>query len=131
MEKIKLGSGKELELITCGILTDAKTATIKFLPGEDSLDTLNDLLTSTAETNKMTLLSEGGEEQAIYNNYTELQSIRQDLAATVGYTEMDGEQTPVTGRLVTAVLHKPDTTEQRITSLEETVDTLVMESLGL
>lgn len=133
MEKIKLGSGKELTLIVCGILTVKDTVTLKFLPGEGSLaslDSLNTLLMDQDETKKMTLLSESGEELAIYNGYTKLQSIGQELDAVVGYTQ-DQKQTPITGKLVTAVLCKPDQTDQRLTSLEETVDTLVMESLGM
>lgn len=130
MEKIKLGSGKVLELIVCGILADSKTVTIKFLPGEDSLDMLNTLLLSESETSKMTLLSGENEELAIYNGYTLLQSIRQELDAVIGYTQNE-EQEAITGKLVTVVLVKPDQTDQRLTSLEETVDTLVLESLGL
>lgn len=78
----------------------------------------------------MTLLSESGDELAIYNGYTQLQSIGQELNAMIGYTQ-DESQTPITGKLVTAVLRKPNETEMRLTSLEETVDTLVMESLGM
>lgn len=130
MEKIKLGSGKELNLIVCGIIADTQTVTMKFVPGNDSLDTLNSILMDTAKTEKMTLLSESGDELAIYNGYTQLHSIGQELDAVIGYTQ-DEMQTPVTGKLVTAVLRKPDATEMRLTSLEETVDTLVMESLGM
>lgn len=119
MEKIKLnGSGKELELIVCGILADTEKLTIKFLPGEESLDSLNTLLSDSAETGKMTLISESGESLAIYNGFTKLQSISQELEAVIGYAQ-DEEQTQITGKLVTAVLYKPDQTEQRLASLEE------------
>lgn len=117
MEKIKLNSGKELELIVCGIIADAQTVTIKFLPGADNLDTLNTLLMDTTETDKMILLSEGGEQLAVYNGYTQLQSITQELDAVTGYTQ-DEEQATITGKLVTAVLQKPDRTEQRLESAE-------------
>ena len=130
MEKIKLNSGKELELIVCGIIADENTVTIKFLPGADSLDDLNTILTDPANTSKITLLSDSGDELQIFNGHTELQSISQEMDAVIGYTQ-DEEQEPITGKLVTAVLRKPDETKQRLTSLEETVDTLVMESLGL
>lgn len=120
MEKIKLGSGKELELIVCGILAAKDTVTLKFLPGEDSLDTLNTLLSDPAETGKMVLLSEDGEETAIYSGYTGLTSIAMETGAVVGYTQ-DTDQAPVTGKLVTAVLCKPDETAQRLASLEQQV----------
>ena len=130
MEKIKLNSGKELPIITCGILVDTGKVTLQFLPGEDSLDTLNTLLSDLEVTSKMTLLSESGDELMILNGYTKLVRISQEMDAVIGYAA-DEEQEPITGKLVTAVLSKPDATEQRLTSLEETVDTLVMESLGL
>lgn len=130
MEKIKLGSGKELELIVCGIIGDAEKVSMQFLPGEDSLDDLFSLLSDVEETGMMKLLSETGEELRIFSGYTVLQSIGQELDAVIGYTQ-DAHETPITGKLVTAVLRKPDQTEARLTSLEETVDTLVMESLGL
>lgn len=130
MEKIKMGSGKELELIVCGINVTNDKATIKFLPGVDTLDGINTLLSDQTETNKMILLSEVGEELAIYNGYTNLCSISVETDAVIGYTQ-DDEQTPITGKLVTAVLRQPNMTEQRLASLEETVDTLVMESLGM
>ncbi len=130
MEKIKLGSGKELDLIVCGIMADEQTVTIKFVPGSDSLDTLNSILMDTSETEKMTLLSESGDELAIYNGYTQMQSISQELNAVIGY-QQDRAQSPIFGKLVTATIRKPNRTESRLTSLEETVDTLVMESLGM
>ena len=130
MEKIKLNSGKELPIITCGILVDAKKVTLQFLPGEDSLDALNTLLSDKEATKKMTLLSESGDELRIMNGYTRLESISQEMDAVIGYTQ-DEAQEPITGKLVTVTLRKPDETDQRLTSLEETVDTLVMESLGL
>lgn len=117
MEKIKLGSGKELELIVCGILAAKDTVTLKFLPGEDSLGDINDLMLDTTETTKMTLLSENGEELAIYNGYTQLQSITQELDGMIGYTQ-DKEPEPVTGKLVTVILAKPDNTQQRLESAE-------------
>ena len=100
------------------------------MPGEDSLDDLFSLLSDVEETGMMKLLSETGEELRIFSGYTVLQSIGQELDAVIGYTQ-DEHETPITGKLVTAVLRKPDQTEARLTSLEETVDTLVMESLGL
>ena len=117
MEKIKLGSGKELELVICGIITDSKKVIIKFLPGEDSLDMLNTLLMSEEETTKMKLLSESGDELAIYNGYTRLESIGQELNAVIRCTQ-DEIQESTTGKLVTAVLSKQDDTEVRLDAIE-------------
>lgn len=130
MEKIKLMSGKELMIIVCGVLAAKDTITIKFLPGSDTLDVLNDLLSNPTETGRMILLSDAGEELAIYVGYTELASISLETDAVISYTQ-EAEQDPIIGKLVTVVLRKPDQITQRVTALEEAVDTLVMESLGL
>lgn len=71
----------------------------------------------------MILLSESGEELAIYNGYTQLQSITQELDAVIGYTQ-DEEQEVISGKLVTVILAKPDQTDQRITSVEGQVTDL-------
>ncbi|MDO4324062.1 MAG: hypothetical protein Q4C61_16235 [Lachnospiraceae bacterium] len=120
MEKIVLGSGKELEIITCGILADKEKVTIKFLPGEDSLSGLNEIFLSADETKIMTLLSENREPLAVYNGYTGLQSISQEMEAAIGYTHDEG-QAQITGKLVTVVLCKPDRTERRLASVEDQV----------
>lgn len=120
MEKLKLGSGKELELIVCGIMAVKDAVTIKFLPGNDTLDKLNTLLSDPAETGKLILLSESGEELAIYSDYTELDNISVERNAVIGYTQ-DEEQAPISGRLVTATLSKVDKTEKRIAALEQQI----------
>lgn len=131
MEKIKLGSGKELHLIVCGILADNEKVTLKFTPDEgDTLDGYNTLLSAASETKKLMLLSESNEQLSIYDGYTELSSIEAKTETVIGYSE-DEQHTPITGRVITAVLKKPDKTERRLTALEDTVDTLVMENLGV
>lgn len=120
MEKIKLGSGKELELITCGVVALQDAVTIKFLPGTDTLDAVNTLLSDHSETNKLILLSEADEELAIYAGYKELASISMEPDAVIGYTQ-DADQTPIKGKLITAVLRKPDQIIQRVIALEKQV----------
>lgn len=54
------------------------------------------------------------------------------MEVIVDYTQdVDGNQMPVTGVAIVVELQRPDETEARITALEETVDTLVLENLGL
>lgn len=133
MEKVKLSSGEELNIIVCGILVDEanERMTLRIVPDEeDTLDDLYALLADPDKTATIKLLSESGETLGIYPNYTKLQSITMQPDGVIGYTQ-DEAQTPITGRLVTAVLGKPNVTERRLTSLEETVDMLVMDSLGL
>lgn len=133
MEKVKLSSGEELNLIVCGILVDEanEKMTLRIIPDkEDTLDDLYTLLADPDKTATIKLLSESSETLGIYPDYTKLQSITMQPDGVIGYTQ-DESQTPITGRLITAVLGKPNVTEQRLTSLEETVDMLVMDSLGL
>lgn len=130
MEKIRFESGKEYNLITCGLTADEGKMNIKLIPGEDTLDTINLLVSNAEATGEIKLISEAGETLGIYSGYTSLQSLLLTVDAIIGYSQ-DEEQEPIIGKLVTVVLMKPDTTEQRLSALEDTVDTLVMESLGL
>ena len=54
------------------------------------------------------------------------------MEAVVSHTQdAEGSLVPVTGAAIMVELQRPDETETRIAALEETVDTLVLESLGL
>lgn len=122
MEKIKFNSDKEFEIVklTSGIISNSKTLTVRLLPAEATLDEINTTVMDTSETEKITLLSESGESLAIYNGYTDLYSIKQELNAVIGYTE-DEAQTPIAGKVVTVILSKPDETSTRLANLESLV----------
>ena len=68
----------------------------------------------------------------IYSGYTKMQKIEKQMETIVDYTQdEEGNPVPVNGVAILVELQKPDETEARITALEETVDTLVLDSLGI
>lgn len=117
MEKIRLATGAELELITCGVMANSEQVTLSFLAGDETLSSHYDGLSDSEVTKKMILLSEAGEELAIYTNYTVLDSIRLEKNRIIGF---DGE-VEKTADVVTVVLKKPDEVSVRLTSLENQI----------
>ena len=78
------------------------------------------------------LSAQDEEELQLYTGYTKLIDIekRKDAEIDTNITET-GEITPVVGDLIRIKLIKPNETEERIKSQEETVDTLTLEILGM
>lgn len=66
----------------------------------------------------------------IHSGYTKLQSVEKLYDTTVDYKkDEDGNKLQVAGTAIRVSLIRPDKTEQRIASLEDTVDTLTMEEI--
>ena len=117
MEKIKLGSGTELELIVCGIQSYEKKVSFDFLRNEYTLSQVETLLSNTSETSKLILLSEAGEELQIFSGYTQLDG----LSLKKDYVISTSEESTITADVISVVLVKPDETITRIESLESQV----------
>lgn len=116
MEKIKLTNGTVLEFST--ISQNGNSLSVEF-PNQ-KLETLRPLFETVDNISSIEVLTEG------------------DVIATVliGYTKID--KYIVTAGSITVELSKPNETEQKITdletevsSLQETVDTLVLSQLGI
>lgn len=131
MEKIKLNNNQTFEIIVNGIRNDEKKLYIEFLPGEKNLLELETLF-NEENTQKIYLLSTEEEVLKTCIGYTQLAEIEKQKNAIIGYELTDSsEEVPVTGDLIRLVLEKPNTMEKRVTSLEDTVDTLTLEILGI
>lgn len=115
MEKLRLADGTELNLITNGIRKADKQIEAKILPEGKTLSEVNDLVSDEEKTQEIKLISEDGEELAIYTGYTELTSISQELKADIG-TDDDGNI--IQGKLVTLRMEKPDEVTKRISAVE-------------
>lgn len=132
MGKIKLNNGQELNIVADGIQASGDSLTVSLVPGEKSITDYDEIFSQSANIKKITVLDYNGDPFLIHSGYTKLQSIEKLYDTVVDYTkDEDGNKVPVTGTAIRVSLVRPDQTEQRLTSLEETVDTLVMESLGL
>lgn len=90
------------------------------------------LLSEAANTSKIQVIDYNDEVFKIYSGYTKMQKIEKQMETVVDYTQDDeGNPVPVNGVAIIVELQRPDETEARIASLEETVDKLVLDSLGI
>lgn len=106
MEKIKLKDGTLIEIIGA----TSNSFTINSATSQEFKDTYDKLTASNLE--EYCIVNEAGEELAFFKD-KEVKSARLE------------------GDIATFDLKDVDTTTKRIRALEETVDTLVMENLGV
>lgn len=132
MGRIKLSNEQELSIIADGIQAAGDSLTIS-LTADKTIAEYDEIFSEAMmNAKKITVLDSAGEPFAIHSGYTKLQRVEKLYDTTVDYKENeDGNKVPVTGTAIRVSLIRPDKTEQRIASLEDTVDTLTMEIMGL
>ena len=132
MGKIRLNNGQELEIITDGIQVAGDSLSLGLVPGDKNIMDYEALLSDAANTSKIQVIDYNDEVFKIYSGYTKMQKIEKEMETVVDYTQDDeGNPVPVNGVAIIVELQRPDETEARIASLEETVDKLVLDSLGI
>lgn len=132
MGKIRLNNGQELEIITDGIRATGDYLTLGLVPGDKNIMEYETLLSEAANTSKIQVIDYNDEVFKIYSGYTKMQKIEKQMETVVDYTQdEEGNPVPVNGVAILVELKKPDKTEARIAALEETVDKLVLDSLGI
>ena len=132
MGKIRLNNGQELEIIADGIRATGDYLTLGLVPGDKNIMEYETLLSEAANTSKIQVIDYNDEVFKIYSGYTKMQKIEKQMETVVDYTQDDeGNPVPVNGIAIIVELQRPDETEARIASLEETVDKLVLDSLGI
>ena len=132
MGKIRLNNGQGLEIIADGICAAGDSLTLGLVPGDKNIMEYETLLSDAANTSKIQVIDYNDEVFKIYSGYTKMQKIEKQMETIVDYTQdEEGNPVPVNGVAILVELQKPDETEARITALEETVDTLVLDSLGI
>ena len=109
MEKIKFNTGEELPLLIGGVIEGNRNLTLKVCRGENTLSGIDAML-SKAAAQKITILSESGEELQIFNGYTDLKSIKLDKNVQIA----EGN----TKDVIVLVLEKPDENAIRLESVE-------------
>lgn len=132
MEKIKLLNNETFELIACGVDCTPEKIVFFILPGNATLTEVETAFNPENTAKIYRLSAQDEEEIQLYTGYTKLVDIEKRKEAEIdsNITET-GEVTPVLGDLIRIELIKPNETEERIKSLEETVDTLTLEILGM
>ena len=132
MGKIRLNNGQEMEIIADGIRATGDYLTLGLVPGDKNIMEYETLLSKAANTSKIQVIDYNDEVFKIYSGYTKMQKIEKQMETVVDYTQDDeGNPVPVNGVAIIVELQRPDETEARIASLEETVDKLVLDSLGI
>ena len=132
MGKIRLNNGQELEIIADGIQAAGNSLSLGLVPGDKNIMDYEALLSDAANTCKIQVIDYNDEVFKIYSGYTKMQKIEKQMETVVDYTQDDeGNPVPVNGVAIIVELQRPDETEARIASLEETVDKLVLDSLGI
>lgn len=132
MGKIRLANGQELEIIADGIQAFGNTLVLSLVPGDKNIMEYETLLSEAANTSKIQVIDYNDEVFKIYSEYTKMQKIEKQMETIVDYTQdEEGNPVPVKGAAILVELQKPDKTEARIAALEETVDKLVLDSLGI
>ena len=132
MGKIRLNNGQELEIIADGIRATGDYLTLGLVPGDKNIMEYETLLSEAANTSKIQVIDYNDEVFKIYSEYTKMQKIEKQMETIVDYTQdEEGNPVPVKGAAILVELQKPDKTEARIAALEETVDKLVLDSLGI
>ena len=132
MGKIRLNNGQELEIIADGIQAAGDFLTLGLVPGDKNIMDYEALLSEASNTSKIQVIDYNDEVFKVYSGFTKIRRIEKQMETVVSHTQdADGNLVPVTGVAIIVELQRPDETEARIAALEETVDTLVIESLGL
>lgn len=132
MGKIRLNDGQELEIVADGIQQAGNHLILQLVPGEKSIVDYDEIFSQESNTKKIWVVDYTGELFKQYSGFTKLQSIEKRYDAVVSYTEdEDKNKVPVTGTAICVTLASPDKTEQRIAAIEDTVDILAMEILGM
>lgn len=132
MEKIKLLNNETFELITCGVDCTPEKLVLFILPGNATLTEVETAFCTENTAKICRMSSADNDELQLYTGYTKLLNIekRKEAEIDTNITET-GEVTPVLGDLIRIELVKPNETQDRIKSLEQTVDTLTLEILGI
>ena len=132
MGQIRLNNGQELEIIADGIQVSGDSLTLGLVPGNKNIMEYETLLSDAANTSRIQVIDYNDEVFKIYSGYTKMQKIEKQMETVVDYTQdEEGNPVPVNGVAIIVELQRPDETEARIASLEETVDKLVLDSLGI
>ncbi len=150
MEKVKFSNDQIYEIKTNGVASDDTRIRIGIIGSGLSLEEIENLVTVKDNVKRIELLSESDEVLKIYSGYTVLTSLekKKDVVISVTTEEVISEETTgesteenteetvpefitITNRgdVIYISLRKANETEERLASLEETVDVLVMSSL--
>lgn len=129
MEKIKLYNEETFDIIPNGIRSTSETLTVSFLSPKKDLVSLEEVFSDSANLEKIYLLSDTDEVLRIYSGYSVLDSIEKQKNVVIATTVTEDGESETVADVIYITLRKANETEARLTSLEESVDLLVMSVL--
>lgn len=117
MEKLQLSNGEQIEIQNGATANSIKVEVT-------SKEAFLELYTKLTDDNlcKVTFLGEAGNEMAIYHNKT---------LDKAGLQNVTDEETGELKLIATFILKEMDNTKLKLKELQETVDTLVLNTLGI
>ena len=130
MEKIILNS-HSFEIKNSGIRLAGDRLSVNLVNVSSTLDEIETIFNNSENIAKISLVSESDETLRIFNGFNKLVEINKEKDVVIGTELVDEVETEITSDVITVVLDKVSNTEERLVALEETVDLLVMENLGL
>lgn len=130
MVQIKLANGKTYELRIAKNPDNSDVLTLEFLPGEETLEEIEAIF-AAENTAKILLVSEDDETLRIFNGFVNMTNIEKMKNVVIGTEIVDDKEANVTSDVIRITLKKESDMEIRMANLEETVDILVLDSLGL
>lgn len=146
MEKALFSNGDIFEITTNGVKSTDDLLKVALVAPDTNLVVLEEMLSNKDNVAKLLLLSETDEVLKIYSGYTVLSSIekKKDVVIAINYEYPETEEgeatteeivepivTEVKSDVIYITLRKENESEARLSSLEETVDMLVLSALGM
>lgn len=129
MENVKFLNGESFDITVNGVKSTNESLKIAIVAPEMDLVAVEEMVSNADNTGRIDLLSESGEVLKIYSGYTVLTSIEKKKDVVIATTIEGDEEVVTKSDVIYITLHKVSDTETRLSSLEETVDVLVMSAL--
>ncbi|MFQ8652507.1 hypothetical protein [Hominilimicola sp.] len=130
MEKIKM-NGKTFELDFTGIVFSENRLVINMINVTEGLEEIEKIFSDTVYTDRIELASESDILIKIFKGFTKLTEVSKEVEAHVSTKIVDDEEVVIKSDIIKIVLDKVSDVEKRVSDLEETVDILVLENLGV
>lgn len=130
MEKIVMNE-KTFELAFTGVIISDDKLVINMINVEDGLEQIERIFNDTTYTERIKLVSESDTVIRIFKGFTKLVEVSKEIDVHIATRVSEEDEVEVRGDVVKVVLNRVSDVEKRVSDLEETVDILVLENLGL
>ena len=130
MERIVMNE-KTFELAFTGVIISDDRLVINMINVEDGLEQIEKIFNDTTYTERIKLLSESDTVIRIFKGFTKLVEVSKEIDVHIATRVVEDAEVEVRGDVVKVVLNRVSDVEKRVSDLEETVDILVLENLGV